>query len=270
MYSIHSVEQLRTLSAEVRAKRKGFLTNFYLDEVKHNLWIQKGLCEYDWISDTLFIVKKSDTFWNVFYCTTTLDAFMGDLAEFKSHHSEITLIFDIVGRDVQCAPMVRLFEEQGFCAATSLVRMNRLTEPMAYVPDDTVVPAALSEVLEIHRLLHQYFDEKTEQIPFMEELESFANDGHILVCKENGRIAGFLIYELTATTLYLRYWFTHPDFRDKKVGSRLLRRFFEEGKDTKRQLFWVIRSNENAIKRYRHYGFVEENMLDFVMKWTAK
>ena len=72
--------------------------------------------------------------------------------------------------------------------------------------------------------------------------------------------------EMNATTLYLRYWFTHPDFRDRKVGSRLLRRFFEEGKDTKRQLFWVIRSNKNAIKRYRHYGFKEENMLDFVLR----
>ena len=79
----------------------------------------------------------------------------------------------------------------------------------------------------------------------------------------------FLIYELNATTLYLRYWFTHPDYRDTKVGSRLLRRFFEEGKDTKRQLFWVIRTNENAIVRYRPYGFAEENMFDYVFERQA-
>ena len=89
----------------------------------------------------------------------------------------------------------------------------------------------------------------------------------IFIPKIENKIAGFLIYELTTTTLYLRYWFTHPDYRDRKVGSRLLRRFFEEGKDTKRQLFWVIRTNENAIVRYRHYGFVEENMFDYVMQY---
>ena len=50
-------------------------------------------------------------------------------------------------------------------------------------------------------------------------------------------MAGFLIYELSNATLYLRYWFTHPDHRDKKVGSRLLRRFFEEGKDTNGSCF---------------------------------
>ena len=116
--------------------------------------------------------------------------------------------------------------------------------------------------------MYAFFDEQTEQIPYYEELLNYVSQGHVLVCEEDGMMAGFLIYELNTTTLYLRYWFTHPDFRDKKVGSRLLRRFFDEGKDTKRQLFWVIRTNENAIMRYRHYGFTEENMYDYVMKYN--
>ena len=268
MQKIQSIEQLRLLPSEVRAKRKGFLTNFYLDEAKHGLWIEKGVCEYEWVSDTLFIVKKSETFWNVFYCTTFLEAFSTDLENFKSRYPETIMMFDIVGRDVQCTPMVKLFKEQGFTEATSLVRMTRMTGPMEYVPDNSIRRANPNEVLSIHGLLHQFFDEKNEQIPFAEELERYANEGRLLVCEENDILAGFLIYEINATTLYLRYWFTHPDFRDKKVGSRLLRRFFEEGKDTKRQLFWVIRSNENAIKRYKHYGFVEENIYDFVMRFN--
>lgn len=266
MFPVQSIEQIRTFSAEVRAKHKGFLTNFYLDEDKHGVWIEKGVCEYEWMSDTLFIIKKSENFWNVFYCTTTLDAFSSDLAEFKLHHPEATMIFDIVGRDNQCAPMVKVFEEQGFVEVTSLVRMTRMIEPMEYVPDNSIRHAKSSEVSLIHQLLCQFFNEKTEQIPFVEELDAYTKDGHILVCEENSKVVGFLIYEINATTLYLRYWFTYPNFRDKKVGSRLLRRFFEEGIDTKRQLFWVIRSNENAIKRYKHYGFVEEDMYDFVMQ----
>ena len=266
MQQVQNIGQLRMLLAEVRAKRKGFLTNFYLDEVKHGLWIEKGVCEHEWVSHTLFIVKKSDAFWNVFYCTTTLEAFLVDLVEFKSCHSKTTMMFDIVGRDTQCAPMVKLFEECGFSEATSLVRMTRVTAPMEYVLDNSIRLARLDEVLLIHQLLHQFFDEKTEQIPFVEEIEAYCKEGHVLVCEEDNNLAGFLIYEINATTIYLRYWFTLPEFRDNKVGSRLLRRFFEEGKATKRQLFWVIRSNENAIKRYKHYGFTEENMYDFVMQ----
>lgn len=266
MQQILTIEQLRTLSAEVRAKRQGFLTNFYLDEAKHSLWIEKGVCEYEWVSDTLFVVKKLETFWNVFYCTTTMEMFSSDLSEFNSRYPEATMLFDIVGRDVQCVPMVKLFKELGFTEATSLVRMTRMTEPMDYVHDSSIRQARMDEANTIHQLLHQFFDEKTEQIPFVEELEEYTKEGHILVCEESGKLAGFLIYEINVSTVYLRYWFTLPNFRDKKVGSRLLRRFFEEGKNTKRQLFWVICNNENAIKRYKHYGFAEENMYDYVMQ----
>lgn len=266
MQQVQSIEQLRTLPAEVRAMRQGFLTNFYLDEVKHALWIEKGVCEYEWVTDTLFLVKKSETFWNVFYCTTTLEVFSSDLAEFKFRHPEVTMMFDVVGRDTQGVPLVKLFEEQGFTEAASLVRMTRKTEPTDYVTDNSIRHAKKKEATTIHQLLHQFFNEKTEQIPFVEELERYVEEGHVLVCEESGNLAGFLIYEINATTIYLRYWFTLPAFRDKKVGSRLLRRFFEEGKNTKRQLFWVIRNNENAIKRYKHYGFTEENMYDYVMQ----
>lgn len=266
MDQVQNIGQLRMLLAEVRAKRKGFLTNFYLDEVKHGLWIEKGVCVYEWVSDTLFIVKKSDTYWNVFYCTTTLEAFSADLLRFKSCHHMTMMMFDIVGRDTQCAPLVHLFEECGFSEAVSLVRMTRMTVPMEFVLDNSIRLARLDEVLLIYQMLHQFFDEKTEQIPYVEELEAYCKERHVLVCEEDNSLAGFLIYEINATTNYLRYWFTFPEFRDKKVGAKLLRRFFEEGKDTKRQLLWVIRSNENAIKRYKHYGFNEENMFDFVMQ----
>ncbi|MBQ7490879.1 MAG: GNAT family N-acetyltransferase [Bacteroidales bacterium] len=270
MQQITSIEQIQNASAEIRAKHLGFLTNFYLDEEKHRIWIAKGDCFVENVGNTLFIIKKSPSFWNVFYCSTTLEQLSGDLLQFKKAHDGQTLVFDIVGREVQCQPMVEMFRQNGFTEATSLVRMTRMTETMAYTPDNSIRKAGKSEVAEIHALLHQYFDEKTEQIPYLEELEQYADQGHILICEESAKTAGFLIFEMNASTLYLRYWFTHPDFRDNKVGSRLLRRFFEEGKNTKRQLFWVIRTNENAIKRYRHYGFTEENMYDFVMQCPAR
>ena len=268
MQKVISIEQLQQQSAEIRALRRGFLTNFFLDPVKHGLWIEKGDCHVERVGSTLFVIKESPAFWNVFYCSTMLDDFSHDLSKFMDRHSGVTMMFDIVGREVQCQPMVSLFLEKGFTEATSLVRMTRMTEPMVYEADSTIRMATMADMAEVSRLLHTYFDEKTEQIPYDEELIDYARQGHVLICEENGKMAGFLIYEMNASTLYLRYWFTHPDFRDRKVGSRLLKRFFEEGRDTKRQLFWVICTNENAIKRYRHYGFSEENMYDFIMQYN--
>ena len=268
MERAQSIEQLQQQSTEIRALRKGFLTNFFLDPVKHGLWIEKGDCYTERLKSTLFIIKQSPSFWNVFYCSTTIEEFNADLSSFISEYPTTTMMFDIVGRDVQCQPMVELFHNQGCNEATSLVRMTRMADPFEYIADASISTATEADIPQVSQLLHQHFDAQTEQIPSDEELMDYARQGHVLICEEQGKMAGFLIYELNATTLYLRYWFTHPDFRDCKVGSRLLRRFFEEGRDTKRQLFWVIRTNENAIKRYRHYGFVEENMYDFVMQYN--
>ncbi len=268
MEKVKTIEQLQQLSAEIRLLRRGFITNFFLDPVKHGLWIAKGDCYVERIDNTLFIIKESPKFWSVFYCSTTLDDLSHDLMSLMDKHSDVTMMFDIVGRDVQCQPVVELLLSKGCKEATSLVRMTRMTSLMEYTADGTIRKATEEDIPVVSQLLHTYFNEQTEQIPYDEELIDYARQGHVLVCEEKGTIAGFLIYELNVSTLYLRYWFTHPDFRDKKVGSRLLRRFFDEGKDTKRQLFWVIRNNDNAIVRYKHYGFAEENMYDFVMQYN--
>lgn len=268
MEPVISIEQLQQLSAGIRSLRRGYITNFFLAPVKHEMWIEKGDCHIERMGNTLFIIKRSLSFWNVYYCSTTLEDLCHDLSSFIAENSTITMMFDIVGRNTQCQPVVDMFRSKGCKEVTSLVRMTRMTSPIEYVADKTIRRAEENDIPVVNELLHTYFDEQTEQIPYYEELKDYASQGHILVCEEEGRMVGFLIYELNATTLYLRYWFTHPDYRNRKVGSRLIRRFFEEGKDTKRQLFWVIRTNENAITRYRHYGFAEEDLFDYIMRFN--
>ena len=34
---------------------------------------------------------------------------------------------------------------------------------------------------------------------------------------------------------------------------------------TKRQMHWVISTNDNAIKRYKHYGYIAESLYDYVL-----
>lgn len=265
MKLVASYEDLQQQVAEIRSLRLGFVTNYFPDPAKNGLWIAKGDCYTERINNSLFIIRESPSFWNVFFCSTTIDALSEDLDAFHARFFDKALTYDLVGRDNQCQPLVELFKAKGCKVETSLVRMNKMTIPMGYKPDSSIRYATVGDLPVLRKQLHQFFDDRTEQIPYDEELIDYMKQNHILVCEENSVLAGFLIFELNATTLYLRYWFTHPVFRDKKVGSRLFRRFLAEGKDTKRQILWVIRANENAIVRYRHYGFAEENMFDFVM-----
>lgn len=66
-------------------------------------------------------------------------------------------------------------------------------------------------------------------------------------------------------TWYLRYWFTSSKYRNQGVGAKLLKSSLFLAKETKRQILWVISENENAIKRYEHYGFKRELMNDYVL-----
>lgn len=270
MQAVVSFEDLQQQVGGIRSLQLGFVTNYYPDADKHSLWIQKRDCYAERVGKTLFVIKKSPTFWNVFYCSTTKEELGDDLSLFLLKYNDRTMVFDIVGKKEQCLPLVGLFQEKGLTNSTSLVRMIRITAPVDYTSDSAIKQATVADIPKISRLLHVYFDEQTKQIPYDEELMEYRSHGHVLVCEENGLIVGFLIFEKNASTLYLRYWFTHPKFRNRKVGSKLLRRFFEEGRETRRQLFWVMRNNENAIVRYRHYGFVEENMYDYVMQYNDK
>ena len=145
-----------------------------------------------------------------------------------------------------------------------MTRINSLVGEEKVIPD-VVFQAGIGDVQEILKLYDTYFDAYIEQIPLREELERWIASDHVLVYRADGHIVGFLIYDLTGVTLYLRYWFVHPEYRDQKIGAILFKEFMRRGENTRRQLFWVISSNENAIKRYVHYGFAIEKMFDYVL-----
>lgn len=270
MKKITSINQLRSFITEVRSTRKGFVTNFFLDEFKHGIWIDNGDLFYLKKADCYLIVRQSDTFCNVFYIGTTIEEVMEAVELLKTSVSGKYLMFDIVGRNEQCKPVVEAFRKAGFEESTSLVRMIRKTIPIAY--DDSfkkIQNATEKQAEEVYDLLHQYFVAENEQLPYVEELKEYARLDHIHVYVEDGKVIGFMIYEKNASTLYWRYWFVNPDYRERHIGSLLFHRLFFEANDTARQLLWVIRTNENAKKRQEHYGFAEENMYDYVMKYNS-
>lgn len=266
MERVESIEQIRQLIAEVRAKRKGFLTNFYLDEFKHSIWIGKGSLLFEWIADTCFLYRKNANYWNVFYLTSSLDDLNHSLFEVNHKYKEHSMIFDVVGRQEQCNEMLPVFTQNGFFVESSLVRFIRINTPVELDREiASVERASLEQTHLVHRLLNEYMDERVEQIPDIEEYEHWGKLGHILVYIVDGEIAGFFDYEKNMTTTQTRHWLVHPDFRGRHVGAALFRRFLYEANDTKRILSWVIRTNDISIRNHYHYGFKMENMYDYIM-----
>lgn len=263
MKLIHNYQELLDLITSMRNMRSGFITNFYLDTIKHSLWICKKLLYYEQVENVIFLIRKNSDFWNLFYCSPGLEALHKALSLFQEQYRKEKLIVDVVGTNDQCISISKIFIQEQFQNYCSLVRMSRLTpQEIPNIMNNPVRPANLDEAEDVYYLLKKYFDPKSEQIPLLDEIFSLTNEKKILIYSSENAIKGFLIYELTKSTLYLRYWFVHPEFRNRGIGSALMQHFFYEGKFTKRQLFWVIRSNSNAIKRYKHYNFIEENLFN--------
>jgi GNAT superfamily N-acetyltransferase len=246
---------------------KKSLTNYFLSADKTAALIEEAKVYSVNTEETIFLFKKNGDFYNLYFFASCLESFEQGLAEIKRTYGTQEFVVDVVLTQLT-TPVVDVFTESGFVTYTSLVRMSR-TDAIAIneeaLADANQTVASASDAEQVFNLLNQYFDPRAEQLPDLAEVKAWINHGRVLVYKVNKELAGFIIFELNGLTLYLRYWFVSPNHRDKKIGSKLFNFFLDKGKASKRQLFWVIQTNENAIVRYRHYGFKEEKMYNFVL-----
>ena len=268
MNYVPSLDTILGSVQKVKIYKKEYITNFFLDIPRMELWIALKLIKYEEIGETVFFQRENNGFNNIFFITTGIASFSRDLDTFLMKYRAGLFVTDIVGKQETISVLTDLLKDKGFYQYTSLVRMSKVAEnPSATVPDaDSLSYADRQSADEVFLMLNRYFDPIAEQIPLKDEIYKLADDRQVVVYfDELQTIQGFMIFELTGMTSYLRYWFVHPEHREKRIGSALLRKYFYESRYTKRQLFWVIRSNENAIKRYEHFGFKKEELFDYVM-----
>ena len=245
---------------------KKIVTNIFLDEVKISKLIQEQNYFKIEFPEVLFFVNKRAAHYVLSYAASSLESLKLALKNLNSNYKKEVFIADIIAKE-ENPEIKQIFQQVGFSNYTSLVRMSsmRNNDDMVFEKLENLKEANINQVSEILALFHQYFDPKAEQIPNELEIKNWIVSGSLLIYEVENKIAGFIIFDLNGVTLYLRYWFVHPEYREQKIGSKLFQYFLYKGKNSKRQLFWVITTNENAIKRYKHYGFKQENMFNFVL-----
>lgn len=263
MHKIESYNQIRTLVGQIRSLRKGFVTNFYWDDNKHNYWIEEGCFLYEVYKDCILLIHINQSFNSLFFISTDFDSVTSAL---KTINMDSTQVIDIVCKGDGIAER-NFFKSIGFEDYRSLYRMSHIGQMAVSdtILDSSVCYGSVEDSNIINEVFQQDFDPLCEQLPSLREIQDYANRKQLLIIKEGEQLCGFLIFEMTGVTWYLRYWYTSPKYRNKGVGTKLIKSALVLGKETKRQLFWVISDNENAIKRYEHYGFRREDMNDYVI-----
>ena len=267
MELVQDYNQIRELTINIKSYKERFITNFFIGEYRCNLLIKNKLIYKIVFEKCAFILHKDYDFYHVYYQTTAENDLLKGLQQLMGKYQEETFVTDIIGTETDTQQIAELFSQAGFSIYSKLLRMSRtkgLDSPQVQHPD--IEFASPDQARSVQNVLETYFDKYSEQIPLLEEIIQWIKDKGVLVLKENELIIGLVVFEIIGLTSYLRYWFTHPAYRDRKIGSTMLRRFFYECRHTKRQQFWVNASNENAIARYQHYGFEQERLFDIIMK----
>ena len=263
MRKVQSYEQTQGFVRQIRELRQGFVTNFYWDENKHPYWIAQGSLLFEQSDSCVLMLHRSEEFSNLYYIATSFAAF-GELM--NNLQLDGTLVADVVCKGEGAAEL-EAFAFWDFKKYQHLYRMSHVGQIVGsdWIQDARVKHAQETDVPLVYNCLQRDFDPLAAQIPSKKELGDYVGRKQLLVMKDGDKLCGFLIFEITGVTWYLRYWYTSPDYRNKGVGACLLKTSLLYGAKTKRQILWVIADNENAIKRYEHYGFKKENMNDYVM-----
>lgn len=265
MYIIQNQQEIQQLLKNLRDLKKGFLTNYYPDPAKTGLWMENSLFFAELFHETTFFFRKNNWFYHLYYCSTSENNLRNGLTALLQKSPDMLYTLDLIGNNKDVSELGGVIEPTGFFPYVNLVRMSRVISASVgqdFARNPNLAEAKPIDALEVIKQLQHYFDPLADNLPLLSEIESWINAGQVIVFRETDTIQGFLIYEIIGVTSYLRYWFVHPDHHEKKIGSVLIREFFKRCSGTKRQLFWVIQSNENAMKRYIHYGFLPENLVD--------
>ncbi len=264
MDKIVSSEQIQGFVAEIRNLRQGYVMNFFWDDQKHPYWVENGSFLYQKSERCYLLLHNNGSFSNLFYIACNMEAVTNAIQQATFENDSV---IDVVIKN-EGKGEVEALKAIGFETYKYLYRMSHigLLADDSWEKSEDTTNASIADCQLVFDALQKDFDPICEQLPSLQEVKDYAKREQLLVIKEGDKLCGFLIFEILGTTSwYLRYWYTSPEYRNQKVGARLLKTALVIGKETKRQQLWVISENENAIKRYEHYGFQKEPINDYVM-----
>jgi [ribosomal protein S18]-alanine N-acetyltransferase len=119
-----------------------------------------------------------------------------------------------------------------------------------------VLPARLSDLDQIMEIELLSFSSPWSRQVFLEEFErDFA---HLKVLRASrGRVVAFINYWVVADEIHVLNVATHPDWRRRGLGRRLMLHCLREARKRESALVTleVRRSNEKAINLYQSLGF---------------
>ena len=257
MIKITSIEQLNLLINDFKKRGGNLFSNWYPNPPLHESWIDKGVLLVNIENSILILLHKKETHIEFFFFTYILDN-IKDYAKKLSNYFHKPVVIENVYRNDSLLKMP--------LPHVTLKRMVRKGSTIDIIKDKPIkfekIKASHQDIRELQSIFSNKFNPLTERIPSYQELESLIEAKGVSLIKDNGKITGFIIYEIKGKSCHLRYWWIDENYRNKGIGSCLIADMFKEAQNTSLQYLWVFENNEDAIQKYNHYGYSFDGMND--------
>jgi len=249
---------------KAKAGAPAFCTNFFPGESKLQGWIDHGELSGEVHDGAAFFLRKDRDFGHFYFCAADMTALQQAITAWSGLKSG-RMVTDLIGNESAVNRLLPALEPAGFRRYTRLQRMARMGRPetgSGGVPVDFAGKADSRAVL---GLIENSFDRYGEQLPMPYEIESAIENRQVLAARRAGALAGLLFFETQGLASAVRFWAVAEKFRDCRVGSTLMQHYFQTHNAVRRFKLWVNLSNENAISKYRHYGYAPDGLVDQVL-----
>lgn len=267
MTPITSVATVFEAIQTAKAAAGEFCTNFFPTQAKLQGWIDHGELFGEFRDHSAFFRRKDRDFWHLYFCASDMATLQGELNVLHSLKTE-RVAMDLVGSEVSVGDLVSVLASVGFRKYARLIRLARASQPNQPQPsrDGTeVIWAKKADQQGIMNLLETSFDRYADQLPLAYEVEAAIEAQQILAIRCEGALAALLFFETQGLTSTVRYWVVAERFQSHRFGSALIRHYFTAQSAVRRFILWVTAENENAVMKYRHYGYHPDNLVDQVL-----
>jgi len=118
-----------------------------------------------------------------------------------------------------------------------------------------------SDIIFTKELIECTLDKYTGDILNFNEVKTFVENKNILCAWLEGKLCGFLQFEIKNNVIWLGHIAVAPEFRGKKVANELVKAFIINNavQPSTRYQLWVRQDNFGAMALYQKFGFIYGN-----------
>jgi hypothetical protein len=186
MNLVNSILNITESYNAVKGYNKSLITNLFLNANR----IEKLIKDKEFFEiryeETIFFLRKKNTFTNLYYYSTSYESLEKSLKELLKNINTETLIVDIISKD-EINLEKNIFESSNFNIYTSLVRMSAMSDyQLTIQPNEAYIRNANEkDSIELIKLLFNFFDPKAEQLPDLDDIHSWIKNDNIILYVKN-------------------------------------------------------------------------------------